>query len=481
MAAATPRRSSTSPAKPKSSSTKSKAAPVKTKTTPTRNASVRAKAVPKKASTAGKGKGRGKGRKRLDSRELDEPTETESSDDDDDDEDEEDDDGSDFAGEDSEQSSLSAAGDSDRGDSDDDDEDEDEESEDDAANGKKRRKSGGGSASKKNKRNGKGGDDLNLRVIKKQKAIPGSTEDPETHIVLPSTMDFLTRLKENNDRDWFKARDAQYRHALKNIQSLCQAWVPRAAQADWSLPEMPVKDLMQRIHRDVRFSKSKIPYRTCLAFSHSRTGRKGPFAIYYLQIGPHGQSLLAGGLWAPDGDQVKMIRNGVLRDAAPLRKILNNPKFIKYFGKPDHKSGKRTSIYGHEDQLKNCPKMDGVTKDHPEIDLLKLRSNAVTHYFTDDEVLSEGFLDKVIDIMEVMAPFVQLLNDVSEVNFPLARFGLSPLPRTTKMKMKIKIKIKATMKTSKRRKEKKKKTRTKNERREPLSFNSTGILAAALF
>ncbi|KDE08373.1 hypothetical protein MVLG_01411 [Microbotryum lychnidis-dioicae p1A1 Lamole] len=402
MAAATPRHSSTS-------SAKSKAAPVKTKTTPTRNASVRAKAVPKKASAMGKGKGR----ERLDSRELDE----ERSEDD-----EDDDDGSDVAGDDSEQSPLGAAGDSeqsplgaagdsDRGDCDDDDEGEDEESEDDAANGKKRRKSGGGSASKKNKKNGKGGDDLNLRVIKKQKYIPGPTENPETHIVLPSTMDFLTRLKENNDRDWFKARDAQYRHALKNIQSLCQAWVPRAAQADWSLPEMPVKDLMQRIHRDVRFSKSKIPYRTCLAFSHSRMGRKGPFAIYYLQISPHDQSLLAGGLWAPDGDQVKMVRNGVLRDAAPLRKILNDPKFIKYFGKPDHKSGKRTSIYGHEDQLKNCPKMEGVTKDHPEIDLLKLRSNAVTHYFTDDEVLSEGFLDKVIDIMEVMAPFVQLLND----------------------------------------------------------------------
>ncbi|SCV74314.1 BQ2448_6746 [Microbotryum intermedium] len=442
MAAATPRRSSTSSAKPKTSSAKSKITSTKSKTTPTRNTSIKAKAtakaVPKKASSAGT-HGKGKSRKRLDSQELDDEIEAESSDDDD---------GSEFA-DDSEQSSLSATVDSDRGNSDDDEEDEDE-SEDEAANGKKRRKSGGGgggggggSASKKNRKSGQGGDDLNLRIVKKQKAIPGPNENPETHIVLPSTMDFLTRLKENNDRDWFKARALPVTMQMHNtdmhskmqvIQSLCQAWVPRAAQADWSLPEMPVKDLMQRIHRDVRFSKSKVPYRTCLAFSHSRTGRKGPFAIYYLQISPHGQSLLAGGLWAPEGEQVKSIRNAVLRDAAPLRQILNDPKFIKYFGKPDFKSGKRTSIYGHEDQLKNCPKMEGVTKDHPDIDLLKLRSNAVTHYFTDEEVLREDFLDKVIEIMEVMAPFVQLLNDV------LHGSGLFPLP------LKMKMMIKTTMK-----------------------------------
>ena len=57
--------------------------------------------------------------------------------------------------------------------------------------------------------------------------------------------------------------------------------------------------------------------------------------------------------------------------------------------------------------------MEGVTKDHPDIDLLKLRTVAVAHYFTDEEVLSEEFLRlKVVECMKVLAPFVQLLNEI---------------------------------------------------------------------
>lgn len=132
--------------------------------------------------------------------------------------------------------------------------------------------------------------------------------------------------------------DARYRHALQNWTSFVQAWVPLATEADWSLPHLPAKELMQRIYRDVRFSKDKTracalvcdfrashasfvnthfdgtstAYKTHLGASHcafadilsskaesglelnssqlfvldaARTGRKGPFALYYIHIG----------------------------------------------------------------------------------------------------------------------------------------------------------------------------------------------------
>jgi hypothetical protein len=134
----------------------------------------------------------------------------------------------------------------------------------------------------------------------------------------------------------------------------------------------------------------------------ARTGRKGPFALYYIQIGVRGsplsardslshltqtppsvadlasprlpqakgRSLLAAGYWQPAADSLKKIRQIILEDSASLRKVLKEPNFVKYFGEPDAKKG-RTSIFGGDDQLKNAPKMEGVTKDHPEIDLLK--------------------------------------------------------------------------------------------------------------
>ncbi|KAK4047714.1 hypothetical protein OIV83_005222 [Microbotryomycetes sp. JL201] len=255
-------------------------------------------------------------------------------------------------------------------------------------------------------------DDRNIRVVKKITKIPGPKEDPNTAVILPTTLHFLKDLVKHNDRDWFQENDARYRHALANFTAFIQAWVPKATEADWSLPHLPAKELMQRIYRDVRFSKDKTPYKTWMSASHSRTGRKGPFALYYLEVGAKGRSLLAGGLWCPPADQTRMFRNAVLRDPAPIRRILNDKTFVKYFGKPDPKAG-RTSVYGHRDELKNSPKIEGVTKEHKDIDLLKLRSVAVDHYFTDEQVLSPTFLDDhVVPCMKALAPFVQLLNDI---------------------------------------------------------------------
>lgn len=124
-------------------------------------------------------------------------------------------------------------------------------------------------------------------------------------------------------------------------------------------------------------------------------------------------SLICGGIWQPSSDDTKKIRAMILDDPRPLREVLANKDFVKWFGEPDPKAGKRTSVFGHDDQLKNCPKMEGVTKDHPDIDLLKLRSVAVAHYFKTEEVLAPDFLEKkVIPAMKVLAPFVQLLNEV---------------------------------------------------------------------
>lgn len=56
--------------------------------------------------------------------------------------------------------------------------------------------------------------------------------------------------------------------------------------------------------------------------------------------------------------------------------------------------------------------MPGVTKDHPHIDLLKLRSVAVVKEFTDEQVLSDDFIEQCGKVMTVMAPFVQYVNEM---------------------------------------------------------------------
>lgn len=189
---------------------------------------------------------------------------------------------------------------------------------------------------------------------------------------MPETLDFLARLAKHNDRDWFQTHDALYRHALLNFQTFLTAWVPVASEADWSLPHLPVKDLVHRIYRDVRFSKDKTPYKRYMCASHSRTGRKGPFALYYLHIQPGDKSFLGVGCWSPSADVLKLIRAQILSDPQPLRDVLAKDEFVELFGEPKPRmDGKRSSIFGGDDQLKNAPKIEGVDKKHKDIDLLK--------------------------------------------------------------------------------------------------------------
>lgn len=113
----------------------------------------------------------------------------------------------------------------------------------------------------------------------------------------------------------------------------------------------------------------------------TRTGRKGIFAGYYLQIGPN-KSMFAAGAFQVAPSELATIRHSIITDSAPFRKLIAAPKFTKIFGKAV--VGELGSIYGRDDELKTKPKIAGVGKDHPDIDLLKLKSFVVTTGLTNE-------------------------------------------------------------------------------------------------
>lgn len=138
-------------------------------------------------------------------------------------------------------------------------------------------------------------------------------------------------------------------------------------------------------------SNDKTPYKKNFSASFSRAGRKGPFAGYYLQISPNGRSLLAGGKWGPEKNDLATIRSNILRSSKPLRKVINDPKFVSLFGPAKLPAGKkapsnsaagisrRCNVFGSDDMLKVAPKINGVDKSHKDIDLLRLRTIAVVY------------------------------------------------------------------------------------------------------
>jgi uncharacterized protein (TIGR02453 family) len=91
------------------------------------------------------------------------------------------------------------------------------------------------------------------------------------------------------------------------------------------------KDCVMRIFRDVRFSKDKSPYRTSMGASIGPGGKRSTRMTYYLHLEPHNKSMIAGGLYMPEGAQLAAFRKAIDHDAGQFKKIVNHKEFKKYW------------------------------------------------------------------------------------------------------------------------------------------------------
>ncbi|CAM1362918.1 DUF2461 domain-containing protein [Tenacibaculum xiamenense] len=210
------------------------------------------------------------------------------------------------------------------------------------------------------------------------------------------SLDFLKDLKENNDRDWFAEHKSIFTEAQNNAKELYATIREKLEEHD----EIE-KFKLFRIYRDVRFSKDKTPYKPHFAGSFSRKGahlRGG----YYLRIRP-GESFLAGGFWEPNKEDLFRIRKEFELDDSEIRDILNDKKFKKYF------DGKLEG-----DELKTAPK--GFDKEHPSIDLIRKKAFVAIRNFSDEEVLSDNFIEEVNNSYIALRPYFDFMSDVLTTN-----------------------------------------------------------------
>lgn len=220
-------------------------------------------------------------------------------------------------------------------------------------------------------------------------------------MITKSTLDFLTKIKKNNNRDWFEKNKDKYISARDNVADLIDAFLKEAVKFEKGLANLSSKDCVYRIYRDVRFSKDKKPYKNNLGASVNVGGKKAMNAGYYIHIEP-GRAFIAGGMWMPPTDQIKMIRQEIDYNGKDIRSILKKKDFKAYYGGLDK-----------EYALKSSPK--GYPKDHPDIDLLKLNSYIVFHKFTDAQVMKKDFPKQLAKGAKIMKPFLDFLNTAIHV------------------------------------------------------------------
>ena len=206
---------------------------------------------------------------------------------------------------------------------------------------------------------------------------------------------FLQRLKKNNNRDWFAKHKNEYEEFVKlPMQSLIVALqAPMMAIA----PEFefnPKRSLF-RIYRDTRFSKDKTPYKTHVSAIFHPKGHWEQSAGYYLHIEP-GEIYLGGGIYMPDGIQLKRIRSAIATRADEFLSIIGDKNFKKRFG----------VLEGSK--LQRNPQ--GFRGDHPMIEWLKYKQFYAGVSWKTDVCFSPKFTDKVISLYRELLPLLRFLN-----------------------------------------------------------------------
>lgn len=104
------------------------------------------------------------------------------------------------------------------------------------------------------------------------------------------TLPFLKNLARNNDKAWFEAHKQDYiDHVRTPLRLLVEALAPDMLKIDPGFDTDPKGVAVSRIHKDVRFSRDKSPYRVrqWIAFRHRTEGWQTR-PTFYMGIGPDG-------------------------------------------------------------------------------------------------------------------------------------------------------------------------------------------------
>ena len=221
----------------------------------------------------------------------------------------------------------------------------------------------------------------------------------------PRTLRFLEALKANNNREWFKANKSRYEEdvldvALRFIISM-QEPLAEFAPRFTAVPSRVGGSLM-RVYRDTRFSKDKIPYKTNIGIQFRHEQARDVHAPgYYLHIEP-GEMFLGVGMWRPDSDPLRGIRERIAAKPAEWRRAMASQPFRRNF-----------SLGG--ESLSRPPR--GFDKDHECIEDIKRKSFIAVRELKVEDCLKPQFQRTVESSFKSAEPFMRFLCKAVGVRF----------------------------------------------------------------
>jgi uncharacterized protein (TIGR02453 family) len=210
------------------------------------------------------------------------------------------------------------------------------------------------------------------------------------------TLSFLRSLKRNNDRDWFRARKAEYEQHVR--APMIDVLARLAGDFRTFAPDLvsDPKVSIFRIYRDTRFSSDKSPLKTAVAahFPSRRFARNDGAGLYF-EVAP-GWVWIGGGMYMPSTSDLQAIRSTIAATHPRLHRLVTSSTFKKAVGEL---AGER---------LTRVPR--GYMKDHPAAHYLQFKQFIGGCEYEAAFATSPRFYSELLRVFKAVTPLVGFLN-----------------------------------------------------------------------
>ena len=221
--------------------------------------------------------------------------------------------------------------------------------------------------------------------------------------ITPRLYAFLNSLAKNNDRTWFEANREQFecdvRTPLLSFISDFDVYLRRLSP-HFVADARKVGGSLFRIHRDVRFSKDKSPYKTNVGvhFRHEQA-QDARAPGYYLHLQPR-NSFVGVGIWHPDTATAGRIRAAIQSEPEQWREAISD------FGR-----------FALDDENKLRRRPPQVGEDHPCLDDIMREDWIGVCSIGQSAACASDFMERFAAMCASATPFMRFLCRALDMRF----------------------------------------------------------------
>ena len=211
---------------------------------------------------------------------------------------------------------------------------------------------------------------------------------------------FLHQLEENNNKPWFDSHKNEYLEARSRFNAIVEKLIAGVSDFDPTIKGIGIKESTYRIHKDMRFSKDGLPYKTHFGAFIARGGKKSGYSGYYFHIGTGSseeypcRSFLAVGNYYTEPAVLKIIREDIELGGGDFDRIIKSL---------------HPSLSLDQDRKLKRPPM-GFDAEGPYIEYVKLKNFCLSGTYDD----SKPDVEEILNVFRSAKPFLDYVNRAIE-------------------------------------------------------------------